>query len=88
MKQLSPATRARYFRRQLVDRIMSGLCIAAAGLIDMFVQRDRLLIERVITANHAVGLRGACATACAVIAFFWRTRNEEEQGEGRKRREP
>ena len=32
MKQLSPATRARYFRRQLVDRIMSGLCIAAAGI--------------------------------------------------------
>ena len=32
MKQLSPATRARYFRRQLVDRVMSGLCIAAAGI--------------------------------------------------------
>ncbi len=32
MKQLTAATRARYFRRQLVDRIMGGLCIAAAGL--------------------------------------------------------
>jgi phosphate transport system permease protein len=32
VKQLSPTTRARYFRRQLVDRVMSGLCIAAAGI--------------------------------------------------------
>ncbi|MFZ4686445.1 MAG: phosphate ABC transporter, permease protein PstA, partial [Hyphomonadaceae bacterium] len=32
MKQLTAATRARYFRRQLVDRIMGGLCIAAAGV--------------------------------------------------------
>ena len=32
MKQLSPTTRARYFRRQLVDRVMSGLCVAAAGV--------------------------------------------------------
>ena len=32
MKQLTAATRARYFRRQLVDRVMGGLCIAAAGV--------------------------------------------------------
>ena len=32
MKQLSPASRARYFRRQLVDRLMGGLCIFAAGV--------------------------------------------------------
>ena len=32
MKQLTAATRARYFRRQLVNRVMGGLCIAAAGV--------------------------------------------------------
>ena len=32
MKQLTAATRARYFRRQLVDRIMSGLCVLAASV--------------------------------------------------------
>lgn len=32
MKQLSPAGRARYFRRQLVDRLMGGLCVLAAGI--------------------------------------------------------
>lgn len=32
MKQLSPAGRARYFRRQLVDRVMGGLCVFAAGI--------------------------------------------------------
>jgi phosphate transport system permease protein len=32
VKQLTAATRARYFRRQLVDRVMGGLCVAAAGL--------------------------------------------------------
>jgi phosphate transport system permease protein len=32
VKQLTPAGRARYFRRQLVDRVMSGLCVAAAGV--------------------------------------------------------
>ena len=32
MKQLTPAGRARYFRRQLVDRLMGGLCVLAAGI--------------------------------------------------------
>jgi phosphate transport system permease protein len=32
VKQLTPAGRARYFRRQLVDRVMGGLCIFAAGV--------------------------------------------------------
>jgi phosphate transport system permease protein len=32
VKPLSPAGRARYFRRQLVDRVMGGLCIFAAGV--------------------------------------------------------
>ncbi len=32
MKQLSPAGRARYFRRQLIDRLMGGLCVLAAGI--------------------------------------------------------
>lgn len=32
MKQLTAAGRARYFRRQLVDRIMGGLCMLAAGI--------------------------------------------------------
>ena len=32
MKQLTPAGRARYFRRQLVDRLMGGLCMLAAGI--------------------------------------------------------
>lgn len=32
MKPLSPAGRARYFRRQLIDRVMGGLCIFAAGV--------------------------------------------------------
>lgn len=32
MKELSPAAKARYFRRQLADRIMGGLCMLAAGI--------------------------------------------------------
>jgi phosphate transport system permease protein len=32
VKQLTPTGRARYFRRQLVDRVMGGLCIFAAGV--------------------------------------------------------
>lgn len=32
MKPLSPAGRARYFRRQLLDRVMGGLCVFAAGV--------------------------------------------------------
>jgi len=32
VKQLSPAGRARYFRRQLIDRLMGGLCVLAAGI--------------------------------------------------------
>lgn len=32
MKELSPATRARYFRRQMIDRVMGGLCVVAAGI--------------------------------------------------------
>lgn len=32
MKQLTPAGRARYFRRQLVDRLMGGLCVLAAAI--------------------------------------------------------
>ncbi len=32
MKQLTPAGRARYFRRQLIDRLMGGLCVLAAGI--------------------------------------------------------
>ena len=32
MKQLTPAGRARYFRRQLLDRLMGGLCVFAAGI--------------------------------------------------------
>ncbi len=32
MKQLTPAGRARYFRRQFVDRLMGGLCILAAAI--------------------------------------------------------
>jgi phosphate transport system permease protein len=31
MKELSANAKARYFRRQLVDRLMGGLCMAAAG---------------------------------------------------------
>jgi phosphate transport system permease protein len=32
VKQLTPAGRARYFRRQLADRVMGGLCVLAAGI--------------------------------------------------------
>lgn len=32
MRELSARTKARYFRRQVVDRVMSFLCMAAAGL--------------------------------------------------------
>ena len=32
MKELSPAARARYFRRQMADRVMGGLCVLAAGV--------------------------------------------------------
>ncbi len=32
MKELSPTARARYFRRQMIDRLMGGLCVVAAGI--------------------------------------------------------
>ena len=32
MKELSPSARARYFRRQMIDRLMGGLCVLAAGI--------------------------------------------------------
>ena len=32
MRELSPAARARYFRRQTIDRVMGGLCVLAAGI--------------------------------------------------------
>ena len=32
MRELSPAARARYFRRQTIDRVMGGLCVVAAGI--------------------------------------------------------
>ena len=32
MKELSPTARARYFRRQMIDRLMGGLCVLAAGI--------------------------------------------------------
>jgi len=32
VRELSPTARARYFRRQTLDRVMGGLCVVAAGI--------------------------------------------------------